>query len=90
MGRVVAAERRKAESVVLEDKVVVVTGASRGLGAGLARRLAREGASVGLVARDEQALARLADEIRDAGGTAFPVACDVTSNQDVERWPPPC
>jgi NAD(P)-dependent dehydrogenase (short-subunit alcohol dehydrogenase family) len=82
--RVVAADRRKAKSVVLEDKVVVVTGASRGLGAGLARRLAREGASVGLVARDEQALTQLADEIRDGGGAAFPVACDVTSAADVE------
>ena len=69
----------------LEDKVVVVTGASRGLGAGLARRLAREGASVGLVARDEQALSRLADEIRNSGGAAFPVACDVTSTSDVEE-----
>lgn len=68
----------------LADKVVVVTGASRGLGEGLARRLAREGASVCLTARDEQALSRLAGEIRGAGGSALAVGCDVTSNSDVD------
>ena len=70
--------------MLLADKVVVVTGASRGLGEGLARRLGREGAKVCLAARDTTALSRLAEEIRDSGGSALPVACDVTSNADVD------
>jgi NAD(P)-dependent dehydrogenase (short-subunit alcohol dehydrogenase family) len=75
-----APARRRAESLVLRDKVVVVTGASRGLGAGLARRFAGEGAKVALVARDASALEKLADEL---GESALPVACDVTSPGDV-------
>jgi NAD(P)-dependent dehydrogenase (short-subunit alcohol dehydrogenase family) len=70
--------------VSLRDKVVVVTGASRGLGEGLARRFAREGATVCLAARDTKALDRLAEEIRGAGSPALPVTCDVTSASDVQ------
>ena len=70
---------------MLRDKVVVVTGASRGLGAGLARRFAREGANVALVARDTSALAKLADEIGGSDGAALPVTCDVTSPGDTSH-----
>jgi len=52
------------------DKVVVVTGASRGLGAAVARAFARRGARVALLARSGPDLRRLADEISTSGGHA--------------------
>ncbi len=55
----------------------LVTGASRGLGAAVARRMAKEGARVALVARDGEALERVAAEIRAAGGEAHAIAADV-------------
>jgi short-subunit dehydrogenase len=55
----------------------VVTGASRGLGASLARALAREGARVVLVARGAEELERVASSIRAAGGEAHALAADV-------------
>ena len=55
----------------------MVTGASRGLGAALARALAREGARVALVARGRDELERVAAGIRAAGGEAHALAGDV-------------
>ena len=70
--------------MLLRDQVVVITGASRGLGEGLARRFAAEGAHVCLAARDGARLAKLAEEISSAGPEALPVRCDVTSAEDVQ------
>ncbi len=64
----------------LEGRVAVVTGASRGIGAAIARRLARDGARVAVVARSEEELVRLADEI---GG--LPIVADVTAQGASER-----
>ncbi|HEV8325420.1 MAG TPA: SDR family oxidoreductase [Myxococcota bacterium] len=61
----------------LRDAAAIVTGASRGLGAALARRLAAEGARVVLVARGAEELTRVADQIRAAGGEAHALAADV-------------
>jgi NAD(P)-dependent dehydrogenase (short-subunit alcohol dehydrogenase family) len=55
------------------------------LGRGCALALAREGAEVILVARSGDELARVAGEIRDAGGRARAVPCDVTRQDDIER-----
>jgi NAD(P)-dependent dehydrogenase (short-subunit alcohol dehydrogenase family) len=67
----------------LSEKVVLVTGASSGLGAHFARVLAAEGASVILAARREDKLAGVVAEICDAGGIAVAVAMDVTSAESV-------
>ena len=64
-------------------KVVVVTGASSGIGSEIARELARRGASVILVARREDKLAQLSEEIAGEGGRALAMPCDVTDDQSV-------
>jgi NAD(P)-dependent dehydrogenase (short-subunit alcohol dehydrogenase family) len=70
---------------VLAGKVAVVTGASRGIGAAVARAFARAGAAVALVARDTTALNRLAGELREAGGRALAVPADVTDADQMGR-----
>jgi 2-hydroxycyclohexanecarboxyl-CoA dehydrogenase len=65
---------------VLADRVALVTGASGGIGAGLAAMLAAEGATVVLAARRERELERVADGIRQAGGVAVPVVTDLTDD----------
>jgi len=59
------------------NKTVVITGGSRGLGLTIARLLAKEGARLALLARDEDELARACDELRSLGGNAIPVSCDL-------------
>ncbi|HEX8687871.1 MAG TPA: SDR family oxidoreductase [Pyrinomonadaceae bacterium] len=69
----------------LSEQVVVVTGASSGIGLVTAREAARRGAKLVLAARSEDALRRLADEINGAGGEAVYVAADVGREDDVRR-----
>ncbi len=65
-----------------EGKTVVITGASRGIGAALARRFAREGAAV-VVSANETACERIAADIAKAGGKAIAHIADVTKKKDV-------
>jgi short-subunit dehydrogenase len=69
----------------IDRKVIVITGASSGIGLATARRAAAAGAAVMLVARNGDALARIAAEIREVGGTADHVVADVGVAADVER-----
>jgi NAD(P)-dependent dehydrogenase (short-subunit alcohol dehydrogenase family) len=66
------------------DRIVVVTGASRGLGRGCAEAFAAAGAHVVLLARASVELEEAANGIRQQGGVARAVACDVTQPDQVE------
>ena len=69
----------------LSHKTLVITGATSGIGLALARKAAKAGAAVVLVARNAGALDTIAAEIRSAGGRAEPVAADVSREEDVAR-----
>lgn len=60
-----------------QDKVVMITGASSGIGRGLAVELARQGATIGLVARRAEVLAEVIGEIERVGGKAVALPGDV-------------
>jgi meso-butanediol dehydrogenase / (S,S)-butanediol dehydrogenase / diacetyl reductase len=66
------------------DKVVLITGGSRGIGKALASRFAREGANVVLSA-NEPAVEEAAEELSATGATVMAVQCDVTNKGEVER-----
>ncbi len=68
-----------------EGASAVVTGASRGLGLAIARRLADRGARLVICARDGEALSKAAWQLRNAGAVVHPVRCDVTDEDAAPR-----
>jgi short-subunit dehydrogenase len=69
----------------LEEQVVVITGASSGIGLATARLAAKRGARVVLAARSEEALDGIVQEIEAEGGEAIFVPCDVSNRSQVEN-----
>lgn len=65
--------------------VVVVTGASAGVGRAIVRELASRGARLALVARDEERLDATVREVRDRGSDAIAIPCDVADAEGIER-----
>lgn len=68
-----------------ENQVVLVTGASKGIGKGIARVFAQEGATVILSARNETDLANTCTELKEYGANVFYYPCDVSQRQDVDQ-----
>jgi NAD(P)-dependent dehydrogenase (short-subunit alcohol dehydrogenase family) len=68
----------------LENKVAIVTGAGRGIGAATARLFAREGAKVVLASRSETELNGVAGDIQQAGGTCLAVPTDISQESQVQ------
>src|SRR3954451_22379836 len=68
----------------IKGKVVVITGASSGMGEATAKHLSTLGATVVLGARRAERIEKLAKEIRDNGGQALAIAVDVTQRDQVK------
>lgn len=68
----------------MSAEVVVITGASAGIGRATARRFAADGAQIGLIARGRAGLEACAREVREAGGEALVLPCDVSDAEAVE------
>lgn len=68
------------------DKVILITGASSGIGAGIARELGRASATLVLGARRTDRLEALAEEIRSRGGKVLTRSLDVTDRRDVTTF----
>jgi short-subunit dehydrogenase len=68
----------------MRDNVVVITGGSKGIGAELARQLARKGAKLVLAARNEKELEGVANQCRDLGGAVVSVKADVAIERDCQ------
>src|ERR1700680_4966998 len=72
-------------SITIAGKVALVTGAGRGIGKGIARVLGGAGAQVLVSNRSEEAARAVAAAIREAGGRASHLTCDVTKESDLRR-----
>lgn len=68
----------------LENKVAIITGASKGLGKGIATRFAKEGAAVVLASRSIDLLSSIAEQIKKGGGKAIALEVDVSCWQSIE------
>lgn len=71
--------------MALSGWVCVVTGASRGIGKGIALQLSEAGATVYITGRNEKTLKESAAEIKQRGGSCVPVICDSTKDNDIEE-----
>jgi meso-butanediol dehydrogenase / (S,S)-butanediol dehydrogenase / diacetyl reductase len=67
-----------------QEKIVLVTGASRGIGKGIAKRFAEEGASL-MLSANEESVHKVAEELKALGINAVSVVCDVTQRTEVDR-----
>lgn len=70
--------------MLLDGKVAIVTGGGRGIGRGISKRFALEGAKVIVAQRDRQSGERTCEEVQAAGGKAIFIRTDVSSRRDVE------
>src|SRR4051794_3054783 len=78
-----ARARRGQDSFDFRDKVVLITGGSRGLGLVLARQLAQEGARLAICARDQEELERAGADLAQHGGWPLALPCDIADPAQV-------
>uniref|UniRef100_A0A4W3GCN3 Dehydrogenase/reductase (SDR family) member 1 n=1 Tax=Callorhinchus milii TaxID=7868 RepID=A0A4W3GCN3_CALMI len=71
-------------TALLMGRVCVVTGASRGIGRGIALQLAAAGATVYITGRHTQTLRATATEVETRGGSCIPVVCDSSKESDIK------
>ena len=69
----------------LKDKVAIITGASKGIGKGIAKRYSHEGAKVVITSRSMDLLSTIADEIRGRGGHALALPVDVRKPESIQE-----
>ena len=67
----------------LQHKVVLITGASGGIGQSLAAEFSRAGTTVVISSRNEEKLRTLAEQLRRDGGQTLPLRCDVAEREQV-------
>ena len=80
---------RQAAAKPLSKRVALVTGAGSGIGRATAIRLARDGATVGVLSRTDEEVNAVCEEIRELGGRAVALVADVSDSeamQDAARW----
>lgn len=70
----------------VDGQNVIVTGASQGIGRGIAERFAADGANVAICSRAQERIDPVAESIREDGGTALAVECNVREPEDVEAF----
>ena len=80
-----AAVQRAGRRYDYQDKVVLITGGSRGLGLVMAREFAARGARVAICARDRAELERARIDLEERGAEAFDAVCDIRDQTQVER-----
>jgi len=68
----------------LEDRVVLITGPAKGMGAAITHAFAAEGCKLALMGRDTAAIQPVADEVKAKGGQAIVIACDLTDASQCE------
>lgn len=69
----------------LTGKVALVTGSTKGIGLAIARRMAQAGARVVISSRNQDACDEVATEINQAGGDAFPLACNINYREQLQE-----
>ena len=69
----------------LLNKVAIVTGASSGIGAAVAKKFIKEGAKVTIVGRNETKLKNVSEECKKTGGEALPIIADVTNDSNIKN-----
>uniref|UniRef100_A0A3Q3X674 Uncharacterized protein n=1 Tax=Mola mola TaxID=94237 RepID=A0A3Q3X674_MOLML len=72
-------------NMALSGWVCVVTGASRGIGRGIALQLSEAGATIYITGRQEKSLKETAAEVKERGGSCVSVICDSTNDKDIEE-----
>lgn len=82
---VLAKWAKKKREFNFNEKVVLITGGSRGLGLVLAREFAKEGAKIAICARDSAELERAKTDLESRGAEVFDAVCDVRNQAEVER-----